>query len=93
MAVVLFLLGVLVGSRAEDRLKMLRSRKEAIAASMQKVEATERVVARKRELQKKILVGAYFLEQASKNGTMDELKVAMLGHLKRASDRKLFEGE
>ena len=93
MAVVLFLLGVLLGSKAEDRLKILRSRKEAIAARMQKLEAAERVVARKRELQKRILVGAYFLEQASKNGTMDELKIAMLGHLKRANDRKLFEGE
>ena len=93
MAVVLFLLGVLVGSRAEGRLKVLRSRKEAITARMQKLEATERVEARKRELQKKILVGAYFLEQASKNGTMDELKIAMLGYLKRAIDRKLFGGE
>ena len=88
-----FLLGDLVGSKAEDRLKMLQSRKEAIAARMQKLEAAERVAARKRELQKRILVGAYFLEQASKNGTMDELKIAMLGHLKRAGDRKLFEGE
>lgn len=93
VAVVLFLLGVLLGSKAEGRLKMLQSRKEAIAARMQKLEATERVVARKRELQKKILVGAYFLEQASKNGTIAELKIAMLGHLKRASDRKLFGGE
>lgn len=72
---------------------MLQLRKESIVAKMQKLEAIERVVARKRELQKKILVGAYFLEQASKNGTMDELKITMLGHLKRAGDRKLFEGE
>ena len=89
----LFLLGVLVGSKVRNRLKILQSQKEAIATRMQKLEATERVAARKRELQKKILVGAYFLEQASKNDTMDELKIAMLGHLKRASDRKLFEGE
>ena len=77
----------------EDKLKMLRDRKEVITAKMQKLEASAKVVARKRELQKKILVGACFLEQASKNGTMDELKIAMLGYLKRTSDRKLFEGE
>jgi hypothetical protein len=90
---VLFLLRVLVSFKSEGRLKMLQSRKDTIVARMQKLETTERVAARKRELQKKILVGAYFLEQASKNGTMAELKIAMLGHLKRASDRKLFEGE
>lgn len=89
----LFFGGVLVSFKAEGRLKMLQSRKDTIVARMQKLEAAERVAARKRELQKKILVGAYFLEQASKNGTMAELKIAMLGHLKRASDRKLFEGE
>ena len=88
-----FLLEILVGSGVKDKLKMLHSRKEAIAAKMQKLEAIERVAARKRELQKKILVGDYFLEQASKNGTMSELKIVMLGHLKRTGDRKLFEGE
>ena len=77
----------------EDKLKMLRDRKEVITAKMQKLEASAKVVARKRELQKKILVGAYFLEQASKNGTTGELKTVMLEYLKRSSDRKLFEGK
>jgi len=82
-----------VDAKIEDKLKLLQKRKEVIAAKMQKLEASAKVVARKSELQKKILVGAYFLEQASKNGTMDELKTAMLWYLGRASDRKLFEGE
>ena len=82
-----------MGAKIKDQLKILRDRKEVIAAKMQKLEASAKVVTRKRELQKKILVGTYFLEQASKNGTMDELKTAMLGYLKRISDRKLFDSE
>ena len=58
---------------------------------MQKLEASAKVMARKLELQKKILVGTYYLEQAVKNGTLSELKIIMLRNLKRESDRKLFE--
>ena len=82
-----------MNTKVEDKLKLLQKRKEVITAKMQKLEASAKVVTRKRGLQKKILVGSYFLEQASKNGTMDELKIAMLGYLKRTSDRKLFENE
>jgi len=77
----------------ETKLKKLQDRKSAITANMQKLEASAKVVARKRGLQKKILVGTYFLEQANKNGTMDELKTAMMESLKRTSDRRLFEDE
>lgn len=49
-----------------------------LAAQMQKLEASSKVAARKRGLPKKILVGAYVLEQASKNGAMDALKISML---------------
>jgi len=82
-----------MGAKVEDKLKMLQSRKDAITAKMQKLAASTKVAARKRELQKKILVGNYFLEQAHKNGTMAELKTIMLEHLTRDADRKLFEGE
>lgn len=82
-----------MNAKVEDKLKLLQKRKEVITAKMQKLEASAKVVTRKRELQKKVLVGSYFLEQASKNGTTDELKTTMLGYLKRTSDRKLFENE
>ena len=76
-----------------ERLKILQERKKLVAAKIQKLEASSKAASRKRELQKKILVGAYFLEQARQNNTMAELNTAMLGYLERATDRKLFEHE
>jgi len=75
----------------ENKLKMLQDRKLAITAKMQKLEASVKVTIRKQVLQRKILVGAYYLEQAAKNGTLSELKETMLKSLPRESDRKLFE--
>jgi hypothetical protein len=55
------------------------------------LEASTRTIARKQELQKKILVGTYYLEQAVNNGALSELKAILLKNLQRESDRKLFE--
>ena len=57
-------------NKIEAKIEKLSYRKKVLAAQMQKLEASSKVTARKRELQKKILVGAYVLEQASKNGTI-----------------------
>ena len=75
----------------ESKLKKLKDRKSAITAKMQKLEASVKTIARKQELQKKILVGMYCLEQAAKNDGMKELRTIMLGYLQRESDRKLFK--
>jgi hypothetical protein len=75
----------------ESKLKKLQDRKSAITAKMQKLEASTRTIARKQELQKKILVGTYYLEQAVNNGALSELKAILLKNLQRESDRKLFE--
>ncbi len=75
----------------ENKLKKLQDRKSAITAKMQKLEASTKVITRKQALQRKILVGAYYLEQAAKNGNLNELKENMLKSLQRENDRKLFE--
>lgn len=77
--------------RIAKRLKILKEHKKLVASKIQKLEGSCKAAARKRELQKKILVGAYFLAQAQQNNTMDELNATMLGSLERASDRRLFE--
>lgn len=74
----------------ESKLKKLQDRKSAITAKMQKVEASAKLATRKQELQRKILVGTYYLEQAIKNGKMKELRTVMLEHLQKDRDRKLF---
>ena len=75
----------------ENKLKKLQDRKSAITAKMQKLEASAKTVARKQELQRKILVGAYYLEQAAKNNRKKELQTIMLEYLQRESDKKLFK--
>ena len=74
----------------ENKLKKLQNRKSAITAKMQKLEATVKTIARKQDLQKKILVGTYYLEQAIKNGKTEELRAVMLEYLQKDVDRKLF---
>lgn len=80
-----------MGNKVAERLKKLQERKRLVVDRIQKLEASSKAADRKRELQKKVLVGAYFLEQAHQNNTMAELNAAMLGHLERTCDRKLFE--
>jgi hypothetical protein len=75
----------------ENKLKILQDRKLTITAKMQKLEASAKTVVRKQDLQKKILVGAYYLEQAVKNNGMKELQTIMLEYLQRESDKKLFK--
>ena len=74
----------------ENKLKKLQNRKSAITAKMQKLEATVKTIARKQDLQKKILVGTYYLGQAIKNGKTEELRAVMLEYLQKDVDRKLF---
>jgi hypothetical protein len=78
---------IFLKTKIEAKLEKLSCRKKVL----EKLKASSKVATRKRELQKKILVGAYVLGQASKNGTMETLKISMLEYLQRPSDRKLFE--
>ena len=82
---------IFLKTKIEANLEKLSYRQKVLAAQMQKLEASSKVAARKRELQKKILVSAYVLEQASKNGAIEALKISMLEYLQRTSDRKLFK--
>ena len=54
------------------------------------MEASEKAKERKRDTQRKILVGAYYLDKAKKENTYQSLVDLMDGFLTRVSDRKLF---
>lgn len=71
-------------------LQRLKEQQEKLKARIQAAEAREKVQARKQDTRRKILLGSYYLEQAIKNGSMDELKIIMDNYLKRDSDRLLF---
>lgn len=75
----------------KDYLEKLKAQKEKIEARIQGAETREKVKTRKQDTRRKILIGAYYLDMAQENNSMDEIKKLMDGYLSRDSDRKLFD--
>jgi hypothetical protein len=86
----LCLYGVDMVKLTSHRLERLREQREKLNARIQSAEARVKNSERKQDVRKKILVGAYYLDEAIKNNKMDELKSIMDKFLKRDFDRELF---
>ena len=67
----------------DKKISRLQARKTVEVARLRKQK-------RKEDTRRKILVGAYYLDQAEKKGTMEKLKKMMDKFLVRENDRKLF---
>lgn len=72
-------------------LEKLKQQRDQINTRIEKAEAFQKTKQRKADLQRKILVGSYYLNQAHRDGTYDELVKMMDQVLTRQSDRKLFD--
>lgn len=68
----------------------LKKRREILTARIKLAQNREALKERKSDLRRKILVGAYYLEQAKKNNDFEELVKLMDDFLTRDSDRKVF---
>ena len=80
-----------VGGIAErPGLEKLKIQRQKLDARIQKMEALGKSQSRKQDVRRKILIGAYYLGQAIKEGTVPELRETMNGFLTRESDKKLF---
>ena len=77
--------------RTAPTIEILKQQQAKITARIQQLEARNKSAERKKDLRRKILVGAYYLEQAMLNGTPNDLKERMGAYLTRNSDRGLFE--
>ena len=75
---------------SKHRLERLKEQREKLNSRIQAVEARVKTSERKKDIRKKILVGAYYLDAAEKNNTMAEIKSLMDKYLKRDFDRELF---
>ena len=53
----------------KKKLQTLRKKHQQLKAQIHALEAAEKSRERKRDTRRKILIGAYYLEQAKKNGT------------------------
>ena len=69
----------------------LKKKRDVLNARIKLVQNRESMKYKKDLMRRKILVGTYYLEQANKNGTFDDLAKLMDGFLIRDSDRKVFD--
>lgn len=76
---------------SKQQLEKLKEQRDKLNARIQQKEARLKTSMRKIDTRKKILIGSYFLENAIKNGTFEEIKQKMHSFLTRNSDRVLFD--
>lgn len=74
----------------KTKIEKLKIQREQLEARIQNLEAAEKQRERKQDTRRKILIGSYYLDNAVKNGTYDQLKSEISTYLKRDSDRILF---
>jgi len=77
-------------TKPKTTLERLKLHQQKLANRIQQIESRQRDSERKQETRRKILVGAYFLDQARKAGTLNELNQKMASFLTRDSDKTLF---
>lgn len=74
-----------------SQLEKLKEQRAKLAARIQAIEARAKTSKQKQETRRKILVGAYYLDEATKNNQLDDINKKMEAYLTRNSDRALFE--
>jgi len=76
----------------QKQLEKLKAQRDALNARIIAAEARARVSERKKDTRRKILVGAFYLDQAQGNPSQwAELQQRMDSYLSRDSDRQLFQ--
>jgi len=75
----------------KKHLERLKEQRKKLEARIQAAEAREKNSDRKKDTRRKILIGAYYLEQAKEKNQFDDIKKVMDKYLTRNSDRSLFD--
>ncbi len=73
-----------------EKIEKLEKKKGRIEAQIMAKEAREKKEKRKKDTRRKILIGAFIMDQYRKTGKMDRLEKMMDSYLKRDNDRELF---
>lgn len=80
-------------SKANERLEKMKQQREQLNARIQKMEAAQKSKEKKKDTRRKILIGAYTLDQARKDGSEKQLYEKVKQYLTRETDKQLFEAE
>ena len=73
-----------------SNLYSLKKKRDIINARIRLVQNREQSKERKDNTRRKILIGSYYLDQANKNNSFDDIVKLMDSYLIRDSDRLLF---
>ena len=71
-------------------LDSLKKKRDVLNARIRLIQNREQSKERKDNTRRKILIGSYYLDQANKNNSFDDVVKLMDSYLTRDSDRKLF---
>ena len=71
-------------------LNSLKKKRDVLNARIRLMQNREQSKERKDNTRRKILIGSYYLDQANKNNSFDDIVKLMDQYLSRDSDRKLF---
>lgn len=74
-----------------EKLDGLKKKQAVLKARIEQMEAREKTLAKKQDVRRKILLGAFVLEEALRDGKVAELYQKMGKFLVRNSDRVLFD--
>jgi large subunit ribosomal protein L7/L12 len=72
-------------------LDSLKKKRDIINARIRLVQNREQSKERKDNTRRKILIGSYYLDQANKNNSFNDIVKLMDSYLTRDSDRMLFD--
>ncbi len=78
-------------SKGVTKLEALKQKQAVLKARIEMMSAREKTIAKKQDVRRKILLGAFALEQAKLDNTVAELYQKMDKFLTRNSDRALFD--
>ena len=74
-----------------SNLDSLKKKRDIINARIRLVQNREQSKERKDNTRRKILIGSYYLDQANKNNSFNDIVKLMDSYLTRDSDRLLFD--
>lgn len=77
--------------QSKQSLEKLKEQRDKLNARIQQKEARLKSSERKKDTRRKILIGSYFIDNAIKNGTFEEIKQKLDSFLTRNTDRVLFD--
>jgi hypothetical protein len=78
-------------TQTAKQIEKLEKRQAQLQAQIQNLKARDRSKQEREDTRRKILVGAYILDQTREKNTYATLVAQLDGYLTRDSDRKLFE--